>query len=643
MASYSFDNGVVELIDQVAAQGTGATGNTTDPGLAFGTTEGWIDLWISDDGQFLYQAYGLEGVVGVFEIDGTELTLIQEIAGDLPMNNIQGIVSVGQPANDLDDDAGEIVGAVYAMSNGRGQIAGNVQGPNSVVAYGQAENGMLTLLGEYPTGGNGGDYDGGEGLDPLISAYAITKTLDNRFVLAVNAGSNTVTSMRVNEDFSLSVVDIESTEDIGPNSVAVSASSEDGVNGVVYVSNITRPDLLDLGEPGHQGSVIGYRLMDDGTLETISGSQRDLNNRPSAVQFSPNGDFLVVTSINAGASGLTNGNEDEVVVYSVNGDGTLSANQTGTATSTLRGNTEGRNLPSAIGFQVVGDNYVVVTEAREFQPNGAPPAFPALQDGSVSTWQIIDSAFVAVNLDVASGENNTGRTACWLDFSTDNTFFVSNAIEAGLASYSFNDGQIALIDQVAAQGTGATGNTTDPGAAFGTTEGWIDMWISDDGQFLYQAYGLSGEVGVYAIDGTELTLLQEIGGLPSNNIQGIVSVGQVSDDTQIIRRDEDLFGGATVATQSLLVEDGTAEAMELTVYPNPASAEVLNIEFIMNGDYNISIFGIDGSVLMTKNGNNTFGERFVERVDVSEFANGLYIVQLSNATSAVNQKLIIQK
>ena len=340
---------------------------------------------------------------------------------------------------------------------------------------------------------------------------------------------------------------------------------------------------------------------------------------------------------------MGSGSEDEIVLYGVNGDGTLSGDQLDGATSTLRGNTEGRNLPSAIGFQIVQDNYVVVTEAREFQPNGTPPAFPALQDGSVSTWQIIDSAFVAVNLDVASGENNTGRTACWLDFSTDNTFFVSNAIEAGLASYSFNDGQIALIDQVAAQGTGATGNTTDPGAAFGTTEGWIDMWISDDGQFLYQAYGLSGEVGVYAIDGTELTLLQEIGGLPSNNIQGIVSVGQVSDDTQIIRRDEDLFGDATVATQSLLVEDGTAEAMELTVYPNPASAEVLNIEFIMNGDYNISIFGIDGSVLMTKNGNNTFGERFVERVDVSEFANGLYIVQLSNATSAVNQKLIIQK
>jgi len=27
------------------------------------------------------------------------------------------------------------VGAVYAMTNGEGQVAGNVQGPNAVVAY----------------------------------------------------------------------------------------------------------------------------------------------------------------------------------------------------------------------------------------------------------------------------------------------------------------------------------------------------------------------------------------------------------------------------------------------------------------------------------------------------------------------------
>ena len=133
----------------------------------------------------------------------------------------------------------------------------------------------------------------------------------------------------------------------------------------------------------------------------------------------------------------------------------------------MRGNAEGRNLPSAIGFQIVGDNVVVVTEAREFRPDGTPPVFPGLQDGSVSTWRLgTDGSLSAINLDVASGENNTGRTACWLDFSDENTLFVSNAIEAGLASFSFNDGEIELINQVAAQATGATGNTTDGASAF---------------------------------------------------------------------------------------------------------------------------------------------------------------------------------
>ena len=214
-------------------------------------------------------------------------------------------------------------------------------------------------------------------------------------------------------------------------------------------------------------------------------------------------------------------------MYGVNDDGTLSDQILDGATSTLRDNSEGRNLPSAIGFQIVGDNYVVVTEAREFRPDGTPPVFPGLQDGSVSTWRITDGGtFEPISLDIASGVNNTGRTACWLDFNEDESiFFVSNAIEAGLASYSFNDGEVSLMNQIAAQGTGATGNTTDPAAAFSTTEGWIDMWISDDGQHLYQLHGFRGTIGVYEIDGENLNLIEnETGNLPQNNVQGIVAI-----------------------------------------------------------------------------------------------------------------------
>ena len=250
-------------------------------------------------------------------------------------------------------------------------------------------------------------------------------------------------------------------------------------------------------------------------------------NRPSAVQFSPDGQFLVVASINSGSSALASNDQNEIVVYRVNGDGTLSNSILDGATSTLRDNAEGRNLPSAIGFQIVSDNIVVVTEAREFRPDGTPPVFPGLQDGSVSTWRITDSGNLeAISLDVPSGVNNTGRTACWLDFNEDESlFFVSNAIEAGLASYRFNDGNISLVDQVAAQGVGATGNTTDPAAAFSTTEGWIDMWISDDGEHLYQLHGFGGTIGVYEVDGENLNFIENVSGnLPQNNVQGIVAI-----------------------------------------------------------------------------------------------------------------------
>lgn len=435
----------------------------------------------------------------------------------------------GEEQGDDGDDDVAFVGAVYAMTNGEGQVVGtNVQGPNTIIAYGRADDGSLTPIGPFPTGGNGGDYDGGEGLDPLISAYALTKTDDNENLLAVNAGSNTITSFNIADDFSLEIAgESLDTGAIGPNSIATTGQvTVAGTKGLVYVSNITRPEFLAGGEPMHQGTVTGYWLLEDGSLQAIPGSTRDLPIRPSAVQFSPDGQWLVIASINSGAIALGSGSEDEITVYNVGADGVLSPNAWGTATSTLRDNAEGRNLPSAIGFQIVGNNYVVVTEAREFQPDGTPPAFPALQDGSVSTWQIQgDGSLTPISIDVRSGEGNTGRTACWLDFTADgNTFFVSNAIEAGLASFSFDNGVVALIDQTAAQGTGV-GDAETGAEGFAVTEGWIDMWISDDGQFLYQLYGLDGTIGIYRINGQSLELIsEESNNLPDTNTQGIVAI-----------------------------------------------------------------------------------------------------------------------
>jgi len=51
-------------------------------------------MWISEDGQFLYQLYGLDGTIGVYRISGQSLQLIEEVSGSLPENNTQGIVAI---------------------------------------------------------------------------------------------------------------------------------------------------------------------------------------------------------------------------------------------------------------------------------------------------------------------------------------------------------------------------------------------------------------------------------------------------------------------------------------------------------------------------------------------------------------------
>lgn len=338
----------------------------------------------------------------------------------------------------------QFVGAVYAMTN-------DANG-NAVVAYGRNNDGTLDLIGQFPTGGIGAAFDGGEGLDPLISAYAILLTDNKRHLLVVNAGSSTITVFRIRNDFSLRRTDRKRVKGVGPNSIAYH-------DGRVYVSTIDA-DGQFAGEPDQEGALTGFTLSPRGQLRRISQSVRLLDNRPSAIQFSPDGKFLIVSSINAGSAALASNNTDEIVVFRVQRNGRLSSTPIDGAASTLPGNAQGRNLASAIGFEIVEDagrRFVVVTEAREFQPDGTPPAFANLQTGSVSTWELLDDGQLAeINLDVIAGNsiNDGERTACWIEFSRDQkVFWVSNALESTLSSYSFNQGEISLIEQVEAAGT----------------------------------------------------------------------------------------------------------------------------------------------------------------------------------------------
>ena len=454
---------------------------------------------------------------------------------------VEGADDSGDDGDDGDDDGvsvGDAVGAVFVGTNDLEE--------NAIAAFARAADGTLSPIGEFSTGGQGStDFDGGEGLDPLISADSIIVTEDEQFLLTVNAGSNEIVSFRINDDFSLTRVSVVDSGGVGPNSVAVD-------NGLVFVTNIDRDGLSNDGsgpraEPNDEGNVVGFYLGEDGTL-TPTGDSVDLDNRPANIDFSVDGNRIIVSSITSGSAALT-GENAEASVYSFNvlRDGSLQLADTNTPT--LRGNSEGRNLPSAIDFDITvqdGREFVVVTEAREFNSEGAPPALPALQAGSVTVYELgADSSLTITEGDFAFtdgdpaasnefGANGQQLTACWIDFghgAGSDIFYVSNAINATISSVRLaDDGTLEVINSIAASGTSGfaeEGVAIDGPTTFGTTDGFIDLDVSPDGEYLYQLEGLSGNIGVYALDGAGgLELVEEFdGGLPEIDTQGIISIG----------------------------------------------------------------------------------------------------------------------
>ena len=414
-------------------------------------------------------------------------------------------------------------GAVYVMSN-------KVDG-NTIVAYGRKADGRLKKIGEYPTGGLGStDFDGAEGLDPLISEGSVVLSDDRRYLFAVNAGSNSVSSFRINDDLTLRLREAVPVDGVGPNSVAYRDS-------ILVVSSIDADGIFS-GEPDQEGAVESFIVRRGGRLSPLRNSRRVLENRPSSLEFSPDGRFLSITSINAGSNILPSGSNDEVTIYGVDRDGRLSNGKLDGASSTEVNNPEGRNLPSAIGqdfVEVDGRQVVVVTEAREFSSAGAPPAFPALQSGSVSSWEVNEfGKLIPISLDVISGNspNDGERTVCWIQFSDDGEeFWTTNPLESSISTFSFETnpdigpvGAISLINQTEIQGTEVTSPV--PAIAFGEqSDGFIDVSASDNGDYLYVLAGLRGEVNVYKTeDDGSLTLIQNVDGdLPTRDTQGIAA------------------------------------------------------------------------------------------------------------------------
>jgi 6-phosphogluconolactonase (cycloisomerase 2 family) len=154
-------------------------------------------------------------------------------------------------------------GAVYTMTNDTS---------NAVMVYSRSEEGTLTPVGPFVTGGKGT----GAGLG---SQGAVVLSRNHRWLFVVNAGSNQLSAFAVHKD-GIKLVDLVSSGGTMPISVAAHGR-------LVYVLNAGLPN-----------NVTGFNLDDDGKLTPLAGSTRALSaamTGPAQVEFSPDGDLLMVT------------------------------------------------------------------------------------------------------------------------------------------------------------------------------------------------------------------------------------------------------------------------------------------------------------------------------------------------------------
>src|SRR5439155_4250327 len=189
-------------------------------------------------------------------------------------------------------------GVVFVQTN---ELAGN-----QIVVYDRNEDGTLTPAGTYATGGNGGAALPGTESDHLASQGSLVYVAEHKQLIAVNAGSDTVSAFRVQGD-RLSLENVLSSGGQFPASIGAH-------DGLVYVLN-----------SGGTGIVQGFRIGDQG-LEPIAGSSRSLGlantdppfflTSPGQVGFTPDGRKLIVT---------TKASTSTIDVFDVGPDGLLSA------------------------------------------------------------------------------------------------------------------------------------------------------------------------------------------------------------------------------------------------------------------------------------------------------------------------------
>jgi 6-phosphogluconolactonase len=319
----------------------------------------------------------------------------------------------------------------------------NTAGQNTIAAFTRQADGTLTPVAGSPF--NAGGAGSGSG---LASQGALEVSSDGRYVVAVDAGSNQVSVLRIKRDGGLRLADVTSSGGAQPVSVAVH-------NGLVYVANAGAGD----------STYAGFTLNRDGQLEPLGHSTVTLppDSQPGDVLFNSTGTNLIGTRVGS----------SQIDSFSVGVDGRLTAAPNSPFPAQGLG-------PFGSEFRPTDASQLFVSNAHGGPGNGSVSAFSVAADGALSSIG-------------ASPFADQQTAPCWVEITHDGQFlFTVNTASGSISRYSIApDGTLSLL------GSTPVGNQGGVGA--------VDARLSPDGQNLYVDESRIAAIGEFGVAGGQLT------------------------------------------------------------------------------------------------------------------------------------------
>jgi 6-phosphogluconolactonase len=345
---------------------------------------------------------------------------------------------------------------------GHAYVNDNTAGANTIGVFDRHADGTLTPHAGSPFAAGGAGTGAG-----LASQGALQISPGGKFLIAVDAGSNQISVLRIKPDGSPSLV-----------SGGVVSSG-----GVLPVSAAIHGDLVYVANAGAGGSnYTGFRLRPNGRVAPITGSTVTLPDgaQPGDVLFNSTGRKLAGTRVGT----------SQIDSFTVGDGGLLTA-------------APGSPFP-AQGLGPFGSEFRPTNPSQLFVSNAHNTG-----TGTVSAFR--DSANGTLTSIGSSPFADNQTAPCWVEITHNGRhLFTVNTGSGSVSRYSIaRGGALTLLGSTPVRGTSV---------------GAVDARLSPDGQFLYLDESKTGAVAAFAVNGGSLT---ELASSPASLPAGVVPAGIV--------------------------------------------------------------------------------------------------------------------